>query len=331
MMRLASRPHEGYYDGGVIGARDEFFRWSARGVTGMGSIRNWAIRERAGRAMQGLAAALGGVASAIAAAPSALADVPHDWQITLMPAATPVRERIDAFHNELLVIITLITVFVLGLLIYVMVRFNAKRNPVPSKATHNTLLEVLWTTVPVLILVVIAIPSFKLLYYENRIQKADMTLKVTGHQWYWSYEYPDQGGFAFDSNMIPEEQAVKEGKVRLLDVDNPVVLPVGATVRILVSGTDVLHSWFVPAAGVQEYAVIGRVNESWLQFDRTGIFYGQCNQICGVNHPFMPIAIQVVSKPDFDTWVAQAKKKFASTGTAPTAAADGLHLAAAAN
>ena len=249
-----------------------------------------------------------------------------------MPAATPVRERIDAFHNELLIITTLITVFVLGLLIYVMVRFNAKRNPVPSKTTHNTLLEVIWTAVPVLILVAIALPSFKLLYFENRIQKADMTLKVTGHQWYWSYEYPDQGGFAFDSNMIPDDQVAKAGEPRLLGVDNPVVLPVGATVRILVSGTDVIHSWYVPATGVQEYAVIGRVNESWLQFDRTGVFYGQCNHICGVNHPFMPIEIKVVSKPDFYQWVEQAKKKFASNGVAPTAAADNaVHLAAAAN
>jgi cytochrome c oxidase subunit II len=184
--------------------------------------------------------------------------------------------------------------------------------------------------VPVLILVVIAIPSFKLLYYAAHTQHADMTLKVTGHQWYWSYEYPDQGGFAFDSNMIPEDQSAKAGEPRLLGVDNPVILPVGASVRVLVSATDVIHSWFVPAAGVQEYAVIGRVNESWLQFDRTGTFYGQCNQICGVNHPFMPIEIKVVSKPDFDTWVAQAKKKFASNGAAPTAAASELHLADAA-
>ena len=257
------------------------------------------------------AIALAGLMPLLPGAAGAAVEQPRPWEIAMLPGATPVRDRVDAFHNELLVIITLITIFVLGLLIYVMWRFNARRHPVPSKTSHNTLLEVVWTTVPVLILVAIAIPSFKLLYYENRIEKADMTLKVTGHQWYWSYEYPDQGGFAFDSNMIPEDQAVKEGKIRLLDVDNPVVLPVGAVVRVLITGTDVIHSWYVPAAGVQEYAVIGRVNESWLQFEREGTYYGQCNQICGVNHPFMPIAIQVVSKPAFDAWTADAKKKFA--------------------
>ncbi|HXQ50853.1 MAG TPA: cytochrome c oxidase subunit II [Stellaceae bacterium] len=245
---------------------------------------------------------------------AALADnveQPRPWQMMLQPAASPVREHIDALHNELLVIITLITVFVLGLLLYVIVRFDAKRHPVPSRRTHNTLLEVLWSTVPVFILFIIAVPSFKLMFYMDHAQHADMTLKVTGHQWYWSYEYPDQGNLSFDSNMMPEEQAVKEGKPRLLEVDNPVVLPVGTVVRILVSGTDVLHSWFMPSMGVQEYAVIGRTNESWLEINREGTFYGQCNQICGVNHPFMPIEIKGVSKDDFAKWIVDAKKKFA--------------------
>lgn len=285
--------------------------------------KKWRLALSVKRAV---AAALGGLALASGWIQLALAEEPLPWQMGMQPAATPVRERMDAFHNELLIIITLITIFVLGLLVYVMWRFNAKSHPVPTKTTHNTLLEVIWTTVPVLILVTIAIPSFRLLYYSSKAQHADMTLKVTGHQWYWSYEYPDQGDFAFDSNMIPEEDAIKQGKKRLLDVDNPVVLPVGAVVRVLVTGTDVIHSWYVPSAGVQEYAVIGRVNESWLQFDREGIFYGQCNQICGVNHPFMPIAIQVVSKAKFDDWSAQAKKKFAKDGGAP----DGLRLAQAA-
>lgn len=165
-----------------------------------------------------------------------------------------------------------------------------------------------------MILVVIAIPSFKLLYYANVTPHADMTLKVTGHQWYWSYEYPDQGDFAFDSNVLSDADDAKAGEPRLLGVDNPVVVPVGAVVRVLVTGTDVIHSWFLPAAGVQEYAVIGRVNESWMQFDREGVFYGQCNQICGVNHPFMPIEVKVLSKSAFDDWVAQAKKKFTQNG-----------------
>ncbi len=252
----------------------------------------------------------------------------NDWQIGPVPGVTPVRERIDSFHNELIVIITIITIFVMGLLAYVMIKFRAKVHPVATKTTHNTWLEVIWTATPVLILVAVAIPSFKLLYYEDRTQHADMTLKVTGHQWYWSYEYPDQGGFAFDANMIPEEQAVKEGKQRLLDVDNPVVLPVGAVIRVLVTATDVMHSWYLPAAGVQEYAVIGRTNESWMQFEKEGLYYGQCNQICGVNHPFMPIAVKVVSKAEFETWAAQAKQKFA-TNNEP-ASATGIRLAAAA-
>lgn len=256
-------------------------------------------------------AALMATVTAVMFAPMAFAEEPEKWQLGMQPAVSPVRVRIDSLHDELLVIITVITLFVLGLLLYVIVRFNARRNPTPSVTSHNAVLEVLWTVLPVLILVIIAIPSFKLLYYNDRTQHADMTLKVTGHQWYWTYEYPDQANLTFDSNMIPEDEAVKTGKKRLLDVDNPVVVPVGATIRILVTGTDVIHSWFVPAVGVQEYAVVGRNNESWMRVDQPGTFYGQCNQICGVNHPFMPIEIQAVSKEDFDKWLTDAKKKFA--------------------
>jgi cytochrome c oxidase subunit II len=277
-------------------------RW--RGVFGT-------TRGGAKRALLALGLALGGTPLALAAG----VEEPQPWQLGMQAAASPVREHIDALHDELLVITTLIALFVLGLLLYTIVRFNAKRNPVPSKVTHHPLLEVIWTVVPVIILVVIAVPSFKLMYYMDHAQKADMTLKVTGHQWYWSYEYPDQGGLAFDSNMMPEDQAVKEGKPRLLEVDNPVVVPVDTVVRILVTGTDVLHSWFMPAMGVQEYAVIGRVNESWMSVDREGTYYGQCNQICGVNHPFMPIEIKAVSKADFAKWVEAAKKKFSSRDT----------------
>ncbi|HZL60459.1 MAG TPA: cytochrome c oxidase subunit II [Stellaceae bacterium] len=244
----------------------------------------------------------------------AFAEDARDWQLGMQAAATPVREHIDALNDELLVIITVITLFVMGLLLYVIVRFNAKRHPVPSKTTHNTILEVLWTVVPVLILVIIAIPSFKLLYFMDKNPHPQMTLKVTGHQWYWSYEYPDQGDIGFDSNILPDDQAAKNGQPRLLAVDNPVVVPLGTVVRLLITGTDVIHSWYVPAAGVQEYAVVGRINESWMQFDRLGTFYGQCNQICGLNHPFMPIQINVVSQNDFNKWVDDKKKSAAREG-----------------
>ena len=236
---------------------------------------------------------------------------PRPWELGMQPSATPVHERLAAFHDELLVIISLITVFVLGLLLYVMVRFHHTRNPVPTRTSHNAVIEFLWTVIPVLILVIIAIPSFKLMYFMDRVPKADMTVKVTAHQWYWSYEYPDQGGLAFDSNLIPEHD-LKPGEKRLLSVDNPLVVPVDANIRVQVAGTDVIHSWFVPSFGVQEYAVIGRLNETWFRVEHAGTYYGECNQICGVNHSFMPIEIIAVSKPDFDKWLGEAKKKFAA-------------------
>src|SRR5579863_5163258 len=302
----------------------------ARGVTGMNEIEKaWKLRLL-GRARRALGIIPAGIALAIGCVGRALAEEPLPWQLGMQPAATPVREAMDRFHDALLVVITLITIFVLSLLLYVIFRFNAKRHPVPSKSTHNTLIEVIWTTVPIIILVGIAIPSFKLLYYTSRTQHADMTLKVTGHQWYWSYEYPDQGSFAFDSNVLSDADAATQSQPRLLGVDNPVVLPVGASVRVLITGTDVIHSWYLPAAGVQEYAVVGRTNESWMQFDREGVFYGQCNQICGINHPFMPIEVKVVSQADFDTWVGQAKKKFAQNED-KNGAPDKLTLAQAAH
>jgi len=262
-----------------------------------------------------LVLALAGVA---AVAGLAWADQPRPWQLGMQPPATPVKERIHEFHDELLVIITLITVFVTGLLGYVMFRFSAKRNPVPTRTSHNTVIEVLWTVVPVVILVAIAIPSFKLMYFMDEVPNAEMTIKVTGHQWYWSYEYPDQGSLAFDSNII-QEKDLKPGQKRLLEVDNPLVVPVDTTIRVQITGTDVLHSWFVPSFGVQEYAVIGRLNESWMKVLHEGTYYGECNQICGVNHAFMPIAVKAVSKADFKNWLVDAKKKFAAAPTAPIA------------
>jgi cytochrome c oxidase subunit II len=242
----------------------------------------------------------------------------------MQPAATPVREHLSALHDELLVIITLITLFVLGLLVYAMWRFSEKRHPVPTRTSHNTVIEMLWTVIPVLILVIIAIPSFKLMYYMDRIPDPEMTIKVTGHQWYWSYEYPDQGGLAFDSNIIPENE-LKPGQKRLLDVDNPLVVPADTVIRVQITGTDVIHSWFIPSFGVQEYAIVGRLNESWMKVEHEGTYYGQCNQICGVNHAFMPIKIEAVSKEEFQNWLVDAKKKFArhDDGAAPVRVAAG--------
>jgi cytochrome c oxidase subunit II len=250
------------------------------------------------------------VMGVFAIAAVAWAEGPQPWELGMQPPATPVKDRLEAFHDELLIIITLITIFVLGLLLYVIVRFHHQRNPVPSRTSHHTVIEMLWTVVPVLILVIIAIPSFKLMYYMDRVPEPDMTIKVTGHQWYWSYEYPDQGGLAFDSNLIPEAD-LKPGQKRLLDVDNPLVVPVDATIRVQITGSDVIHSWFVPSFGVQEYAIVGRLNESWMKVEHAGVYYGQCNQICGINHAFMPIKVEAVSKDDFQRWLADAKKKFA--------------------
>jgi cytochrome c oxidase subunit 2 len=235
---------------------------------------------------------------------------PEPWQVNLQSPATPIAERVHSFHDLLLWIITLITLFVLGLLLYACYRFNERRNPVPSKRSHNTLLEVVWTGVPVLVLVIIAIPSFKLLYFEEVAPPADMTLKAIGHQWYWSYEYPDHGNFAFDSLMI-QDADIKEGQHRLLETDNRIVLPAGKTVRVLVTADDVLHSWALPAAGVKVDAVPGRLNQLWLHMNEPGTYYGQCSELCGANHAFMPITVEVLPPEQFDAWVKDAQTKFA--------------------
>jgi cytochrome c oxidase subunit 2 len=257
----------------------------------------------------------------VLAAPLGFADSthvvePHNWQLGFQESATPVKERIEWLHDILLVVITCISVFVMALLGYVMLRFNARSNPVPSRTAHNTWVEVAWTVIPIAILALIAIPSFKLMFYMDKTQNAEMTVKVTGHQWYWSYEYPDYDNVGFDSNLIPE-QDLKPGQKRLLDVDNRLIVPVGTNVRVLIAGSDVMHSWFMPSFGVQMYAVVGRLNESWFNVDKEGVYYGQCNQICGVNHAFMPIVVEAVSKPDFAQWI-DAKKKAARNDNAPT-------------
>ena len=244
------------------------------------------------------------------AAGGAVAAQPTPWQMGLQPAASPVMDEINSFHNLLLVIIFAIAIFVLALLAYVMWRFSAKRNPIPSKTSHNTFIEVIWTAVPILILVVIAIPSFKLLYFMDRTSEAEMTLKAIGHQWYWSYEYPDHGDFTFDSLMLADDE-LEDGQPRLLEVDNRVVLPVDTNIRILITADDVLHSWAMPAFGVKTDAVPGRVNETWVRIEREGIYYGQCSELCGVNHGYMPIAVEAVSREAFALWVEEAKEEFA--------------------
>jgi cytochrome c oxidase subunit II len=262
-----------------------------------------------------LARRIGWAAATLAVSTTAAwADRPREWQLGMQDGATPTHDHLNWLHDLLLVIITLITLFVLGLLIYVCVRFRASRNPVPSRTSHNTLLEVLWTALPVLILVVIAIPSFKLLYFADRAVDPDMTVKIQSHQWYWSYEYPDQQ-VAFDSNLIPEAD-LKEGQLRLLDVDNRMVVPVGKKVQILLTSSDVMHSFFIPSFGVQLYTTPGRVNETWFQVDKAGVYYGQCNQICGLNHSYMPIVVEAMEPAAYEAWLAQAKTKFAMDDSA---------------
>ena len=249
-------------------------------------------------------------------APSVHAAQPEPWQLGFQPAATDMMARISSFNDFLLILMTAITVFVLGLMVYVMVRFNAKANPVPSKTSHNTLIEVVWTVIPILILLVIAVPSFRLLY-DQATPEADMTIKVTGYQWYWGYEYPDHGDIAFDALML-EDDELQPGQPRLLTTDNAVVVPVDTTVRVLVTAADVIHNWAMPAFGVKMDAYPGRLNETWFRANKTGTYYGQCSELCGIRHSFMPIMVKVVEKEEFTAWVEQAKVEFASYDEANT-------------
>ena len=248
----------------------------------------------------------------------ALAAQPTPWQMGFQPAASPVMEWVDGFHDFLLVVITLISVFVLALMIYVFIKFNAKANPTPSRTTHNTTIEVLWTVIPIVILVVIAVPSFKLMYYADRAVDADMTLKVAGNQFFWTYEYPDHDELTFDAIMV-DDADLEDGDLRLLTTDNAVVLPVDATIRLLLTANDVIHAWAVPAFGVKMDAVPGRLNETWFRIDKEGMYYGQCSELCGSNHGFMPIMVKAVSKDEFAAWVEKAKEEFAgNTDPDPT-------------
>jgi cytochrome c oxidase subunit 2 len=266
-----------------------------------------------GRRLLGLTVA----GMALAAGGAAFGAQPQPWEITLQPAATPVMENIISFHNLLLVIITIITLFVLALLVIVVVKFNAKTNPVPSRTTHNTLIEVAWTLIPVLILVGIAVPSFRLLFQQLDIPKADLTVKVTGKQWYWSYAYPDNGKFEFDSLLAQDKQP------RLLGVDNEMVVPVNKVIRVQTTGADVIHAFAVPSFGIKIDSIPGRLNETWFKATKTGVYYGQCSELCGKDHAFMPIAVRVVNDQEFATWVEAAKKKFAANPANTFASAGG--------
>lgn len=235
---------------------------------------------------------------------SAYGSSPAPWQMTFQPAASPLMEGITSMHNLLLVIISLIAGVVGILLVYVIVKFRAKKNPIPSQTTHHVLLEIFWTLIPVCILVVIGIPSLKLMFTLDQPQDADLTIKAIGHQWYWSYEYPDSDpakSFSFDSYLI-EDKDLKPDQLRLLEVDKQVVVPINTTVRVLVTSNDVLHSFAVPSLGIKKDGVPGRLNETWFRISKLGVYYGQCSELCGAKHGFMPIAIEVVSQEDYSNW-----------------------------
>ena len=241
---------------------------------------------------------------------SAFADQQKDWQLGFQnPASDGMRDIVNFHNNILLPIIIAISVFVLFLMLYACVRFRASANPNPSKRTHNVAVEVLWTLIPCLILIVMAVPSFKILYKQDTIPKADVTLKATGYQWYWGYEYPDEN-IIFESYML-EDKELKENQPRLLAVDNEVVVPVNKVVKVLITANDVLHAWALPAFGVKRDAVPGRINETWFKAEKIGTYYGQCSELCGIKHAFMPITVKVVSEEDYKEWLTEAKNKFA--------------------
>ena len=240
----------------------------------------------------------------------AFADQPKDWQLGFQnPASDGMRDIVNFHNNLLLPIIIAISVFVLFLMLYACVRFRASANPNPSKRTHNVTVEILWTLIPCLILIVMAVPSFKILYKQDTIPKADLTIKAVGYQWYWGYEYPDEN-IIFDSYMI-EEKDLRADQPRLLTVDHEVVVPVNKVVKVLITANDVLHAWALPAFGVKRDAVPGRINETWFKAEKEGTYYGQCSELCGIKHAFMPITVKVVSEEDYQEWLSEARVKFA--------------------
>ncbi len=263
-----------------------------------------------------LIASIAVAAMSFAGAAHAMVGAPTDGGMQFQPAATEIMREITDFHHILLILITVISAFVLALLLWVIIRFNRRMNPTPKKFTHNMLVEVIWTVVPVLILVGIAWKSFPLIYKEERIPEAELTLKVTGNSWFWNFEYPD-AGVTIAANLLPEEDARAQGRPYLLATTEPLLVPVGENVRVLVTSNDVIHAFAVPAFGVKEDAIQGRVNETWFNVEREGVFYGQCSELCGVNHAYMPIEIHAVSRAEFDQWIASRGGSFASAEPAP--------------
>jgi cytochrome c oxidase subunit 2 len=241
--------------------------------------------------------------------PQAFGAFPTPWQIGFQESASPIMDRILELHNGLMIVICVIAAVVTALLGYVMFRYSAKRQKEASQTTHHTLLEIVWTAIPALIVVFIAVPSVKLIYFTDAEPKEAHMIKVIGHQWYWTYEYPDHD-IKFDSYMI-EDKDIKPGQIRLLEVDNRIIVPVGKPICLQITSADVLHSWAVPALGVKKDAVTGRLNQTWVQVDKPGVYFGQCSEICGMKHGFMPIVIEAVSQEEFDAWIQEAKQKFA--------------------
>lgn len=274
----------------------------------MNSIKNWIGMKRTAR-LGGFTTAAAMLAATFAALP-ALAQQPEPWQMNLQEPHSTLMEQMVEFHDFLLYLIFGISIFVLGLLLFTVVRFNEKRHPTPSKTTHNTLIEVAWSVLPIFILMIIGLFSLPLLFASDDTVDADLTVKVIGRQWYWSYEYPDHGDFTFDAFMIPDDE-IREGQLRLLSTDENLVLPVGKKIRVLVTASDVLHAFAMPALGSKVDAVPGRTNEIWFDIDEPGMYYGQCSELCGSGHAFMPIALQAVTQAEFDAWVVQARKKYA--------------------
>jgi cytochrome c oxidase subunit 2 len=265
----------------------------------------------------------------LAAAGVAHAAQPEDGGLGLQPAATDMMRQVTQFHDVLLVIITAISVFVLALLLWVIVRYNKRANPVPQKFTHNVPLEIAWTAIPVLILVFIAFLSFPLLFKEERIPTADFTIKATGNTWYWGYEYPDYGVSIAASNLLPEDEAKAQGRPYLLATDVPIYVPVGATVKMQITSNDVIHAWTIPAFAIKEDAIPGKLNEGWFKVEKPGIYYGQCSELCGTRHAFMPIEVRAVSQEEFNRWVIEQGGEIKTADAAPVDAPDAANAPAA--